>query len=302
MSLVFNMVGGGGGSLNPSDALIHVNAPYGSTVTFAKGGVVAKTITPDKAFANVDGTTADYYYPVKSANYGTWTVTATLGQNTASTTLVVSANMQYNIALSYHVSSEYQEVEYLESTGTQYINSNVQARVQLRMEYDFQYVKNNPTNQSFSGGNDYYPSQSSANYGGMNFGSNTIYWGYNGSWIDISSQRPDHYRHYYRVSTQNGDQYFERDGVKLSTGSASLTGTTSSQTLYLFSRYNGGYPSIGRLYSCSIYDYLDGGNLIRNFYPCYRKSDNVAGLYDNVNGVFYANAGSGTFIVGPDVN
>ena len=99
MSKVFNMVGGGGGSLNPSDALIHVNAPLGSTVEFATGGVTVKTIDPSKAFANVDGTTADYYYPVKSANYGTWTVTATLTPDTASDTVVVSGAGQYDVKL-----------------------------------------------------------------------------------------------------------------------------------------------------------------------------------------------------------
>lgn len=41
--------------------------------------------------------------------------------------------------------------------------------------------------------------------------------------------------------------------------------------------------------------------LEREFYPCYRRSDNKPGLYDVVNDVFYTNAGTGTFIVGPDI-
>jgi hypothetical protein len=36
--------------------------------------------------------------------------------------------------------------------------------------------------------------------------------------------------------------------------------------------------------------------------PCYRKADLVAGMYDRVNDVFYTNAGTGSFVVGPDVN
>lgn len=36
--------------------------------------------------------------------------------------------------------------------------------------------------------------------------------------------------------------------------------------------------------------------------PCYRKSDNVAGLYDIVGQQFFTNNGSGSFTVGPDVN
>lgn len=42
--------------------------------------------------------------------------------------------------------------------------------------------------------------------------------------------------------------------------------------------------------------------LFRELIPCYRKVDLVAGMYDRVNGVFYTNAGTGSFIVGPDVN
>ena len=41
--------------------------------------------------------------------------------------------------------------------------------------------------------------------------------------------------------------------------------------------------------------------LVRNFIPCYRKSDNVIGLYDLVNNVFYLNQGTGTFIKGEDI-
>lgn len=46
----------------------------------------------------------------------------------------------------------------------------------------------------------------------------------------------------------------------------------------------------------------DGSEIIRKFIPCYRKSDLVAGMYERMNGVFYTNAGTGTFIAGPDIN
>jgi hypothetical protein len=42
--------------------------------------------------------------------------------------------------------------------------------------------------------------------------------------------------------------------------------------------------------------------LLIDLIPCYRKADNVAGMYDIVNDVFYTNVGSGSFIVGPDAN
>jgi hypothetical protein len=50
-----------------------------------------------------------------------------------------------------------------------------------------------------------------------------------------------------------------------------------------------------RLYSCKIYD---NETLIRDYVPARSNSDNVLGLYDLVNDVFYTNAGTGTFIAG----
>ena len=46
----------------------------------------------------------------------------------------------------------------------------------------------------------------------------------------------------------------------------------------------------------------DDNNLLRDFVPCYRKSDGVIGLYDRVEGKFYTNKGTGTFLKGNDIN
>ena len=43
------------------------------------------------------------------------------------------------------------------------------------------------------------------------------------------------------------------------------------------------------------------GEPLLELIPCYRKSDNVIGLYDMVGGTFYINNGTGTFTKGDDV-
>lgn len=78
----------------------------------------------------------------------------------------------------------------------------------------------------------------------------------------------------------------------------------SDITLYLFAEhaFNAEYspPSIARfctpmkLYSCQIYD---NGTLVRDFYPIEDDNGNI-GLYDKVNKAFYANTGTGTFTKG----
>lgn len=54
-------------------------------------------------------------------------------------------------------------------------------------------------------------------------------------------------------------------------------------------------------FECRHIKISDNGVLIRDYYPCYRKEDMVAGFYDIVEGNFYTSAGTGKFIVGPDV-
>ena len=58
-------------------------------------------------------------------------------------------------------------------------------------------------------------------------------------------------------------------------------------------------PSKIKLYSCKITDW---SNIVNDFVPCYRKADSVIWMYDLVNDVFYTNAGSWTFTKWADVN
>ena len=53
-----------------------------------------------------------------------------------------------------------------------------------------------------------------------------------------------------------------------------------------------------RLYYLKMYS---DGDLVRDYVPCYRKSDSVIGLYDLVSKTFYTNQGSGTFTKGGDI-
>lgn len=97
------VVGGSGGGLSTKDAIIHANAPLGSTITFTKNNVAVKVIDPSKAIVNSDGETADYYYSVKSANYGDWTITATLDAFSSSTVITVDSVKEYDAKLEYNL-------------------------------------------------------------------------------------------------------------------------------------------------------------------------------------------------------
>jgi len=96
---------------------------------------------------------------------------------------------------------------------------------------------------------------------------------------------------------------FERDGT-VTTPTPLISNYESkpmpSESIYLFNCR--GISRISCAVTCWGFNMTAAdGTPIRNFVPCYRKADNVIGLYDMVEGKFYTNAGTGAFTKGADV-
>lgn len=92
---------GGGGGLQDTDALLRVQAPAGSVVTITKGGMT-KT---DHGHENADDNSVyDYYFIIHQSQFDSvnpWTVTATLGTQTKSDTVVIDMADEYDVILTY---------------------------------------------------------------------------------------------------------------------------------------------------------------------------------------------------------
>ena len=75
--------------------------------------------------------------------------------------------------------------------------------------------------------------------------------------------------------------------------------------MYLFVQ-NSGYRAIraNECYKMRCYSFIVNRNnvTVLNLIPCYRKADNVPGMYDLISSTFLTNLGTGTFTVGPDIN
>lgn len=189
------------------------------------------------------------------------------------------------------VPSEYQQVEYIESTGTQWINTGFPL---------FNY-ENHEIIMDFA------PTEF--------FNYNTLFGTGSGpdiieGWIYVNSALACRYN-YVRYSptdyqTTINTRYLldlKKEGTTLSEyidnnliGTATASTVLFDESLYLLK--SGEDYGKHKLYNCKLYS---NGTLVRNFIPCYRKSDSVIGLYDLVNNVFYTNAGTGTFNKGADV-
>lgn len=188
--------------------------------------------------------------------------------------------------------SDYQEVEYIESTGSQYIDMNVKATNKTMI--DAQLYTDETGNKNWFGGS---VSSSSYNFIFNSYASNKFEYQYgtSNSWI-ISAVQDTIVGQIYTIKYGNGAIYINENKI------ADLSTTTFSDTrnIYLFTRnQNAGIVGIaGKVYYLKIYD---NGTLVRNFIPAYRISDGEVGLFDIVNNVFYQNAGTGDFIKGPNV-
>ena len=182
--------------------------------------------------------------------------------------------------------SGYKRLEYIQSSGTQQIDTGFKPNNNTKITADAEYISSDGT----------YP----ALFGARNGGSQQfwLFWGgsafisrYNTSDITVAATLTD--RHQFTLNKN-----------VLSIDGSSATGATatfqSNYNAYLFSVNASGSTSYcckARLYSCQIYD---NGTLIRDYIPCQTASGEI-GLWDDVNSVFYGNAGTGTFTAGPGI-
>lgn len=173
----------------------------------------------------------------------------------------------------------FKRLEYIQSSGTQYVDSGIKGSQNIRVDADY---------------------ETTATAGAI-IGADTA-WGSNMFTIEVhfAAFAASNYHHTtvpsgrHKVSLNKG--VFSLDGVTLSTMSGTFT-TPVNMTLFALNR-NGTKTEYGsiRLYSMQIYD---NGTLVRDFIPCQNASGAV-GLWDDVNSVFYGNAGTGTFTAGPE--
>lgn len=71
---------------------------------------------------------------------------------------------------------------------------------------------------------------------------------------------------------------------------------TSIEPLALLGTYDGNYLSLGRYYFLKLKD--ENGQLVLDLIPV--RKDGVGYMYDKVSGQLFGNAGTGSFILGPD--
>lgn len=183
--------------------------------------------------------------------------------------------------------SGYTEVEYLESTGTQYIDTGVDNNTNSIKLYTTIQVTVPASASAYALG--YYTNNQGQFF---LYRSGTVWqWAWRCSYLN-STGVFDTNKHSHIFYVENNIAYYKLDGQIVSQHSTDRAG---GRIYIAGNKHN---QSTVRTFTAAI---DDGNTVKRNFVPCYRNSDNKPGMYDTMTGTFYTNAGSGEFSVGPAV-
>ena len=215
---------------------------------------------------------------------GTYACSAALsGYITATQSVTITSGLEQITLRPYQLPAEYQQVTYLQCDGIAYIFSTL-----LRV----------PANNIVKIGFiiDYLIYSTNHNSCPILYGiNNSMQFGYWYNTVTVGNAEATY-------SWQVGESY----EAEINNGALSINGINTglsrgcntSQNYLFWNNYNGVRGGTIRY----IQRYDSSNVLQLNLLPCYRKADNVAGMYDTISGTFITNsAGSGNFICGEDV-
>ena len=193
------------------------------------------------------------------------------------------------------------EVEYLKSTGTQYIDLGLFPQVITAVELDCQFnqlgkcLMLGSYNGYDSGANMVVGTNENLNYFWTQWGLS-----YGGSCLK------DTQRHLHRFERDGNLRFtYTVDGGYLYTGANVSTQPTNNQySCFLFACNNMGTlyrQSVASLYSCKV---SDGDSVVRDLVPVrFTNAQGVSegAMYDRVSGQLFRNVGTGAFVFGTDI-
>ena len=199
----------------------------------------------------------------------------------------------------------YKEVEYIESTGAQYINTGVYVTPDYTIEVTFVMTQRKTTWDTLFGTRNSQQSRFTARWANSATGNlgvhrskakTTNYENFD----DTNAKKTNVTDTWHTIKLAKREYTF--DGVLRKTFSATTSTATFPYPIYLFALCNAGSPAdygYFRIKKARIWDSND--ELIRDYIPCVNL-DGVAGMYDAVNDTFTKSGSSTKFTAGNLIN
>lgn len=195
--------------------------------------------------------------------------------------------------------SEYQSLDYIESTEDQYINLDYVLNYGDTVKGCVEYTSLTTAWRFILGVNEPDNSSPSTSIFGHNDNQYLI--------TQIGSQTASpttlaeaNVKYNFEITLNRGSQTLVVNNNVVAT--TTTTETLSPYPIYLFAKNNGDTAVINasnaRCYHLMI---INDGQIVRDYRPCYRISDGVNGLYEIVDGIFYTSSSS-ALIRGNNIN
>lgn len=201
----------------------------------------------------------------------------------------------YKVQIPSRLPSGYTEVEYIQSSGTQYINTGIRPTQTLRTVMDVEPTTNGGSSPKYFIYSYYSTNAAVYQYSAYrdNTGVNACMGGARtASWKNVSSDATSH-----RIQLEMDANTVTATADGNTVALTNSTFSTSMSNITVLSTATTSSCISAKLYSCQMYA---NEALVRDFVPC-TNSSGAAGLYDIVGDKFYANAGTGKFTAGSAV-
>ena len=236
------------------------------------------------------------------SNYATQT-NLTNGLATKQDTLIAGTDLEIIPAGLPILPEGYTQIEYIEGTGTQYINTgfygtqNSGAYIRFALTdltsngspRVFGTRNGNSGTGAFSFISSFDATTLSNDYfylaaNGSNTSSRTL--PINTEWNEVSS------------NVENDKKTYFNNNILFTGNSTAFTATAEVSIFRTYNRTSYGAPATAKISEVRIYE---EAVLVHHYLPCRRDSDDELGMYDVVTDTFLTNSGTGTFIAGADV-
>lgn len=186
--------------------------------------------------------------------------------------------------------SGYTQLEYIQSSGTQYIDTGFKPNQDTRVVAKAKYTQ--PSTPAYLFGADAGSGQAGFSFGSAN-GNLRQFYNKTSTYFQSGLSFAD------PITIDANKNVCSIDDTYTVNGTYATFNPGYSMYLFAANRAGSIYGiCTATIYSCQIYN---NGTLVRDFIPC-KNASGIIGLWDDVNSVFYENAGSGTFTAGPEID
>ncbi len=205
----------------------------------------------------------------------------------------------HNFAQKQSLPAGYTQLEYLESTGTQYVNTGIPPTSDVGVSVKYAFTEIGPYYHVFGTLSPHF-------YGGINSYGTRLILSFGITSGNTVLSMPAGTIQLNTPYTAIINLYNSKKAAFADLSQAAIDKPAfdaNGQTIMMFcsSSYDGNVatPSHylkGRIYNMQI---TNDSALVRNFIPARRNSDDVLGMYNTVTNTFFTNSSTGTFIAGP---